>query len=61
MKVKTTAKPATIELSKTINEKKVIFCTSQEIHEQMKIHCIKTGVTLKNFITEAIQEKLERE
>jgi hypothetical protein len=32
-----------------------------ELHKELKIHCVKNGLTIEEFTISAIKEKLEKE
>lgn len=32
-----------------------------ELHKRLKLHCVQEGITIEEFTTEAIEEKLERD
>ena len=34
---------------------------SRELHKKLRLHCVERGITNEQFVTEAIEEKLERD
>ena len=33
----------------------------KELHRRLKLHCVRTEVSVQDFVTRALREKLERE
>ena len=43
------------------NKKKLNIAVSTELHKQLKIKTVEQDKTITEFVTEAIQEKIERD
>ena len=33
----------------------------KELHQRLKLHCVKAGVLIQGFVTRALREKLDRD
>ena len=43
-----------------VNEKYFTCAIDKELYKKLKLHCIENNVKLKDFINNAIKEKLEK-